>query len=102
MLVAEVGKVIAGFANLSQSGRAKEYEISALYLLPDYQNQGIGKMLLNELVDMVPQGQTITLIVERDNKKGKIFMKPTVLRSQKNSRSVLQALRCGLMRLFVK
>lgn len=73
MLVAEVDHTITGFANFTQVNEQGQAELSAIYLLPEYQGEGIGSALLNEGIERLKDVKEIHLDVEKENRIGTIF-----------------------------
>ena len=75
MLVAEADNMIAGFANFSSVNEKGQAELSAVYLLPEYQGEGIGSALLNAGMEKLENVREIHLDVEKDNTIGTAFYK---------------------------
>lgn len=75
MLVAEADNTIAGFANFTSVNEQGQAELSAVYLLPEYQGEGIGSVLLNAGIEKLENVKEIHLDVERDNTIGTAFYK---------------------------
>lgn len=73
MLVAVVEDHIVGFANYSPLKEDATAELSAIYLYPEYQGNGIGTSLLNEGIKLLNGVKEIYINVERDNKSGRDF-----------------------------
>lgn len=73
MLVAELKGEVVGFANFSKVNVEGEAELSAIYLLPKVQGNGIGTALLNKGIQMVKGVRSIFLDVEKNNKVGVHF-----------------------------
>lgn len=73
MLVAEDGGKIAGFANLFHQPESEEAELSAIYLLPSHQCQGLGTSLLESGITELPDAVRLYLTVEHKNEKGRRF-----------------------------
>ena len=74
LYVAEMDKRAVGFANFSnvdpQTGSA---ELAAIYLLPDYQNRGLGTLLLEKGLRDLSDASVLYVHVEKDNESGKRF-----------------------------
>ena len=70
--VAEVNRAIIGFANYSNVTNERQTELGALYLIPDYQGQGIGTALIR-LGFCELGAKEIHLTVEKNNKKARAF-----------------------------
>ncbi len=47
--------------------------VARMYVLPDFQRQGIGERMMNEACRAFPQTQRLRLDVEEQNAKGKAF-----------------------------
>ena len=75
MLVAEADDTILGFANFTPVNKKNHTELSAIYLLPEYQGEGIGSALLNAGIEKLKDVKEIHLDVEKENKIGKRFYK---------------------------
>lgn len=75
MLVAEAENTIAGFANFTPVNQQGQTELSAIYLLPQYQDEGIGSALLNTGVKKLENLKEIQLDVEKENIIGTAFYK---------------------------
>ncbi|MDY6897254.1 MAG: GNAT family N-acetyltransferase [Cyanobacteriota bacterium] len=65
--VAEVESYIVGFMVVME----EEKEVNQLFVDPDYQNQGIGKALLEKAKSICPQGLTLTTL--QSNTKACLF-----------------------------
>lgn len=75
MLVAEADDTILGFANFTPVNKQNQTELSAIYLLPEYQGEGIRSALLNAGIEELENVKEIHLDVERENKIGTTFYK---------------------------
>ena len=75
MLIAEVKNTIAGFANFTPVNEQRQTELSAIYLLPEYQGKGIGLSLLNTGIEKLKDVKEIHLDVEKENTIGTTFYK---------------------------
>lgn len=75
MLVAEVDGNIVGFANFSKVSEAGVVELSAIYLYPAYQGNGIGSALLDNGIEALDNLNEIQLDVEKENTIGMNFYK---------------------------
>lgn len=73
MCVAEIENKILGFANFSPVNNEGESELSAIYLHPNYQKNGIGTALLEHGITTLKHVKKIYIDVEKDNKLGRIF-----------------------------
>ena len=65
-LVADDGKVIAGMAYARQTSD-HEVKLHQLYIAPDFQSRGIGKILLEEIEESFFEVPKISLEVEEKN-----------------------------------
>lgn len=76
-LVAEHGSEPVGFASFSQQDDPVLYKLHKLYVLPGLQKKGIGKALLESVVDAVSaiDGKKLQLNVNRDNKARHFYEK---------------------------
>lgn len=75
MLVAEADEVIAGFANFTPVNEQGQTELSAIYLLSEYQGEGIGSALLKTGIEKLKDVKEIHLEVEKENTIGTTFYK---------------------------
>lgn len=71
--VAEVNGQIAGFANYSSLRENNSSELSAIYIHPDFQNQGLGSLFLKQAINQIAGLKEIQLNVEKDNQLGMNF-----------------------------
>ena len=69
--VALEGAAIIGFCTVKQDNR--ENLIQALYVLPDYQSKGVGKRLLQTMLDWFGAGKEVVLHVASYNEKAIAF-----------------------------
>lgn len=70
-LIATEGSQDVGFAGFSLINPEEyAYKLHKLYVLPEMHGKGVGKILINEVVDIVRQndGRTLELNVNRNNK----------------------------------
>ena len=70
-IIAHQGEKDLGFAGFSCIESEKNgYKLHKIYVLPETQGQGVGKLLMNEVVDLVGRngGKTLQLNVNRNNK----------------------------------
>ncbi|UBH22491.1 GNAT family N-acetyltransferase [Macrococcus armenti] len=75
MYVAEYSGKVTGFANFSKPDDQHISELTAIYILPDYQRLGIGLALLEYGISKLEQVRNIDVIVEKANIKGYNFYK---------------------------
>jgi GNAT superfamily N-acetyltransferase len=73
LFVGEVDGKVVGFANFSPIKHQYETELGAIYLLPEYQGNGIGTALLQTGIAMMEGVKKVYINVESENKKGKAF-----------------------------
>lgn len=71
LLVAEKDEKVIGFANAFQ--KAETAELSAIYIYPDYQGEGIGTQLLGRLLDHLKPVVRLNVEVEKGNISGEKF-----------------------------
>ncbi|MFC7364416.1 MULTISPECIES: GNAT family N-acetyltransferase [Bhargavaea] len=72
LYVAEHQGTIVGFANFFRLPETGDAELSAIYLLPACQGQGLGTALLESGIGEL-DAERLYLTVERDNENGKRF-----------------------------
>lgn len=75
MYVAEYSGKVTGFANFSKPDDQHISELTAIYILPDYQRLGIGLALLEYGISKLEKVRNIDVIVEKANIKGYNFYK---------------------------
>lgn len=73
-LVAILDERLVGFANFSNSIDGK-VELFAIYLLPNYQQRGIGTTLLQHGIQECKGATSLIVCVEKDNEIGMRFYK---------------------------
>ncbi len=70
-IIAWENKEAVGFASYSpkQTGKLDCYRLHKLYVLPDHQGKGTGKLLINYIIDEIKRSgaATLELNVKRDN-----------------------------------
>lgn len=71
--VLETDNELVGFANLYRSER--ENDLSAIYLLPDFQQKGMGKALLKKVINQLQEGDELVVYVEKGNEQAEMFYK---------------------------
>jgi ribosomal protein S18 acetylase RimI-like enzyme len=74
------GVAIAGMAFAGATEDGKTVTLSQLYVRPDRQGQGIGGMLLDEIIDSFPDAERIRLEVEPANARAIAFYSRAGLR----------------------
>ncbi|RST85527.1 GNAT family N-acetyltransferase [Aquibium carbonis] len=72
-VVADDGSEIAGMAFASAAGDGKTLTLSQLYVRPGRQGQGIGGMLLDEIIESFPDAERVRLEVDPANAKAITF-----------------------------
>lgn len=73
ILVAVVEQQVVGFANFSKVNDQAQAELSAIYLYPKVQGQGIGTALLQKGIETLGMVREIYVNVEKENKIGRQF-----------------------------
>ena len=71
--VVEIENEIVGFANLFISER--ENELSAIYLLPDCQQKGMGTVLFKKVINQLEAGDELVVYLEKGNEQAEMFYK---------------------------
>ncbi|RZK43864.1 MAG: N-acetyltransferase [Pedobacter sp.] len=67
LIASEEGKDL-GFAGFSLTDPAKEtYKLHKLYVLPETQGKGIGKLLINQVISLIDGSKALQLNVNRNN-----------------------------------
>lgn len=77
-LIATDGSQDVGFAGFSLVNPEEyTYKLHKIYVLPETQGKGVGKILMNEVVDMAKrnQGRALQLNVNRNNKAKDFYEK---------------------------
>ncbi|MBM7716233.1 ribosomal protein S18 acetylase RimI-like enzyme [Bacillus thermophilus] len=75
MFVSEVGEKIVGFAGFSPVQENGHAELTAIYIDPAHQSNGLGTALLNEGLKHLNDAQNIFVNVEKENDSGIAFYK---------------------------
>ncbi len=73
IFVAEAGGTVVGFADFSPVNENGQSELNAIYLLPDWQRDGIGTALLQKGLTELEGVRDIYVNVEKDNTTGMRF-----------------------------
>lgn len=73
LLVAELDGNIIGFANFSPVNANGEAELSAIYIYPNNQGNGVGTSLLQKGIEELIGVKKIYINVEKENEIGKRF-----------------------------
>lgn len=71
--IAEIENKVVGFINVKDKGTIAE--LSAIYVLPEFQGKGIGTRLLNNALQNLDGVKEITVDVEKGNLAGENFYK---------------------------
>jgi ribosomal protein S18 acetylase RimI-like enzyme len=77
-LIAELGMKAVGFASYGIIDEENYgYKLHKIYVLPEVHGKGVGKFLINEVVDQIRSagGKTLSLNVNRDNKAQNFYEK---------------------------
>lgn len=72
--LAEMAEGVVGFANFSPRRKDGSTELGAIYLLPEYQGQGIGTALLMHGINQL-EAEAVYIFVEKNNQTGLTFYK---------------------------
>jgi ribosomal protein S18 acetylase RimI-like enzyme len=75
-LIAELGMKEVGFASFGIIDQENYgYKLHKIYVLPEVHGKGVGKFLINEVVDQVRAagGKSLSLNVNRDNKAKRFY-----------------------------
>jgi ribosomal protein S18 acetylase RimI-like enzyme len=75
-LIAEIGMKEVGFASYGINDQENYgYKLHKIYVLPEAHGNGVGKLLINEVVDQVRAagGKSLSLNVNRDNKAKQFY-----------------------------
>ncbi|HJB79341.1 MAG TPA: GNAT family N-acetyltransferase, partial [Candidatus Nosocomiicoccus stercorigallinarum] len=67
IFVAEDKGKIVGFVNLNETNKPNTYDLTAIYLLPDYQGKSIGTQLIEHSIQELEVFEEIFLEVEKSN-----------------------------------
>ncbi|MFD1032050.1 GNAT family N-acetyltransferase [Metaplanococcus flavidus] len=73
LLLAEHEGEPVGFANFTKLDDDGDAELIALYMKPEHQRHGYGKMLLNSGLTYLLDGSNLFVYVECENQKGRSF-----------------------------
>jgi len=73
MLLAEVDGKIVGFAAFTRTDEDGDAELTAIYLLPEYQQMGIGTQLFEAGLELIQDADQLFVYVECDNVNGRSF-----------------------------
>ncbi|TQR21490.1 GNAT family N-acetyltransferase [Psychrobacillus vulpis] len=72
-LIAEYEGQPVGFANFTYVDADGDAELTAIYVLPEYQQIGYGRKLLQAGLKEMPQGKQLFVYVESKNEQARIF-----------------------------
>jgi len=81
--VATEGDLVVGFVQVVPMLDGTGLEIARLYVLPNYQRQGVGKLLLSAALESYPKTKWWALI-ERDDEKAVQFYRQQGFRKQRD------------------
>lgn len=73
MLIIEREGVPIGFANFTITDVDGDSELTAMYILPNYQKNGYGKKLLQEVLTKLSDANKLFVYVDEQNKIGRNF-----------------------------
>ena len=72
-LLAEYENNAVGFANFTYVDEDGDAELTAIYVLPEFQQIGLGKKMLLAGLNAMPTGKQLFVYVESENKGARIF-----------------------------
>ncbi len=72
-LLAEYNEKPIGFASFTPVDEDGDAELTAIYILPEYQQLGYGKQLMEAGLAKMPEGKQLFIYVESDNDKARLF-----------------------------
>ncbi|TQR04686.1 GNAT family N-acetyltransferase [Psychrobacillus soli] len=72
-LIAEYKEQPVGFASFTYVDEDGDAELTAIYILPEYQQLGFGKKLLQAGLEEMHTGHQLFVYVESENKKARTF-----------------------------
>lgn len=73
MFIAQINNKTIGFASFTAKDEDGDAELTAMYLLPEYQKQGFGKKLLQKGLEFLHNANQIFVYVESENHNGRQF-----------------------------
>ena len=73
MLIAECNGVPIGFANFTTIDADGDSELTAMYILPDYQQAGYGKKLFLKVLSHLKGASKLSVYVDEQNLLGRTF-----------------------------
>lgn len=73
MLLAEIDGQVVGFAAFTKTDEDGDAELTAIYLLPEYQQIGIGTQLFEAGLELIEDAHQLFVYVECDNVNGRNF-----------------------------
>ncbi|MER2088308.1 GNAT family N-acetyltransferase [Sporosarcina sp. JAI121] len=73
VLVAECEGVPIGFANFTKRDEDGDSELTAMCILPSYQQKGYGKKLLEYALSMLSDAQQLFVYIDGHNETGRAF-----------------------------
>lgn len=72
-LLAEYENNVVGFANFTYVDEDGDAELTAIYVLPEFQQLGLGKKMLLAGLSEMPTGKQLFVYVESENTSARIF-----------------------------
>ena len=73
MLIAECEGVPIGFANFTRIDADGDSELTAMYILPNYQQTGYGKKLFLQALSQLKDASKLSVYVDEQNSLGRTF-----------------------------
>ncbi|MCG7336766.1 GNAT family N-acetyltransferase [Sporosarcina sp. ACRSM] len=73
VLIAEVRGLPIGFANFTRKDEDGDSELTAMYILPEYQQAGYGEQLFKSTLSMLQDAQQLFVYVDARNTIGRAF-----------------------------
>lgn len=73
VLIAEYKELPIGFANFTKRDEDGDSELTAMYILPEYQQAGYGEKLLKYALSMLQDAQQLFVYVDARNTIGRAF-----------------------------
>ncbi|HSP22802.1 MAG TPA: GNAT family N-acetyltransferase [Planococcus sp. (in: firmicutes)] len=101
LYVAEEKEKIIGFANFSTVKQEGDAELSAIYLLSEYQAKGIGTALLNAGIKKLNGAQSLFVDVEKENRIGVNFYQAKGFQTSSEFDDILDGLITRMVRMVL-
>lgn len=73
MLIAECDGIPIGFANFTRIDDDGDTELTAMYILPDYQQSGYGKRLIQTALAKLANAKQLFVYIDEQNSLGRTF-----------------------------